>query len=206
MNVPSIYFYLHTPISIDMRWSWRNFSVIHNSQKQVPIKHNVTHHITTTGPPVHARARRFSLECLHIARKEVNGMLQSGIIRPSTSEWASPWSLKSQEVGAFVGITMPLTTPQLLTDILYPTFRNLQLIYMVPPFTTNLTWLEHITKYQLRKQTFPIQQLSLHLASLNFYTYHSDWETWCRLKTFRRFIDQVLRDLPFCYAYLQYVK
>ena len=95
------YFYLHTPISIDMRWSWRNFSVIHNPQKQVPIKHNVTHHITTTGPPVHACARQFSLEHLHIVRKEFNGMLQSGIILPSTGEWASPLHMVPKKLGGW---------------------------------------------------------------------------------------------------------
>ena len=55
-----------------------------------PIKHQVTHHITTTGPPVFAHPRRLSPERLKAARKEFEHMLQLGIIRPSSSSWASP--------------------------------------------------------------------------------------------------------------------
>ena len=57
----------------------------HNS----PVKHDVTHHITTTGPPIRARTRRLPPERLKIARQEFEQMLQQGIIRPSSSPWAS---------------------------------------------------------------------------------------------------------------------
>ena len=55
----------------------------------------MTHHITTTGPPVTARARRHPPErhppeCLRIAKEELDHMLQLGIIRPSSSNWSSP--------------------------------------------------------------------------------------------------------------------
>ena len=55
-----------------------------------PIKHQVTHHITTIGPPVFAHPRRLSPERLKAARKEFEHMLQLGIIHPSSSSWASP--------------------------------------------------------------------------------------------------------------------
>ena len=54
------------------------------------IKHEVTHHITTTGPPVHSHAGRLSPERLKIARQEFEHMLDLGIIRPSASSWSSP--------------------------------------------------------------------------------------------------------------------
>ncbi len=52
--------------------------------------HGVQHHIPTTGPPVHARARRLSPEKLAIARQEFAQMEQMGIIRRSDSPWSSP--------------------------------------------------------------------------------------------------------------------
>ena len=55
-----------------------------------PPKHDSTHHIKTTGPPVSARTRRLALECLKIARQEFEHMLQLGIVRPSSSSWSSP--------------------------------------------------------------------------------------------------------------------
>ena len=55
-----------------------------------PIKHNVFHHIETTGPPTSSRTRRLAPERLRIAREEFDHMLQLGIIRPSSSNWSSP--------------------------------------------------------------------------------------------------------------------
>ena len=55
-----------------------------------PIKHNVSHHIETTGPPVSSRTRRLAPERLRIAREEFDHMLELGIIRPSSSNWSSP--------------------------------------------------------------------------------------------------------------------
>ena len=55
-----------------------------------PVKHDVTHHITTTGPPIRARTRRLPPERLKIARQKFEQMLQQGIIQPSSTPWASP--------------------------------------------------------------------------------------------------------------------
>ena len=68
-------------------------SVVRPLNDQVPVKHNVTHHmihITTKGPPVHARTRHLHPERLTIARNEFDHMLKLGIIRPSSSAWSSP--------------------------------------------------------------------------------------------------------------------
>ena len=55
-----------------------------------PIKHDIMHHIITSGPPVSARPRRLAPERLKIARKEFDHMLQLGIVRPSSSAWSPP--------------------------------------------------------------------------------------------------------------------
>ena len=55
-----------------------------------PMKHTDLHHIKTTGPPVSARPRRLALDRLKVAKREFEHMLQLGIIRPSSSPWASP--------------------------------------------------------------------------------------------------------------------
>ena len=55
-----------------------------------PIKHDITHHIATTSPPVSAHPRRLPPEKLKIARQEFEHMLQEGIIQPSSSSWSSP--------------------------------------------------------------------------------------------------------------------
>ena len=55
-----------------------------------PTKHDVLHHIDTTGPPVFARPRRLAPDRLKFAKREFEHMLQLGIIRPSSSPWSSP--------------------------------------------------------------------------------------------------------------------
>ena len=55
-----------------------------------PVKHDVLHYIETTGPPVSARPRRLAPDRLRAAKREFEHMLQLGIIRPSSSPWASP--------------------------------------------------------------------------------------------------------------------
>lgn len=51
---------------------------------------NTQHYIETTGPPVHAKARRLSPEKLAAAKTEFEFLVKSGICRPSKSSWASP--------------------------------------------------------------------------------------------------------------------
>ncbi|CAI9717430.1 Hypothetical predicted protein [Octopus vulgaris] len=60
--------------------------VFHNQ----PIKHDVTHHIKTSGPPVAARPRRLTPDRLKAVKREFLHLLDLGIIRPSSSNWSSP--------------------------------------------------------------------------------------------------------------------
>ena len=57
---------------------------------QQVITHKVTHHIATTGAPVHLPTSRLSPEWFDLARKEFEHMPQLGIIRSTSSNWASP--------------------------------------------------------------------------------------------------------------------
>ena len=65
-------------------------TVIKPCSHEVPVKHKVTHHIKTTGPPVSSRPRRLAPERLAIARREFEHMLELGIVRSSSSNWSSP--------------------------------------------------------------------------------------------------------------------
>ena len=55
-----------------------------------PTKHGAEHFIFTRGPPVHARARCLPPEKLAAAKSEFDRMEAMGIIRRSSSPWASP--------------------------------------------------------------------------------------------------------------------
>ncbi|KAJ8372638.1 hypothetical protein AAFF_G00280540 [Aldrovandia affinis] len=45
------------------------------------VKHGVDHFIATTGPPVHARARRLDPQKLAVAKAEFDSMERLGIVR-----------------------------------------------------------------------------------------------------------------------------
>ncbi|KAF2893958.1 hypothetical protein ILUMI_12216 [Ignelater luminosus] len=55
----------------------------------------VVHHIPLRDPPVHCKPRQLAPDKLKAARQEFQKMLNSGIIRPSSSPWASPLHLIS---------------------------------------------------------------------------------------------------------------
>ena len=64
--------------------------IIRPTSKQFAVKHNVAHHIVTRDPPCSARPHRLSPNRLKLAKGEFQHMLDLGIIRPSSSSWASP--------------------------------------------------------------------------------------------------------------------
>ena len=75
---------------------------------QKAVKHSVTHHIVTRGPPVSSRPRRLAEERLNIAKAEFDHMLQVEIIRQSSSNWSSPLHMvpkKTPGDGGHAGIT-----------------------------------------------------------------------------------------------------
>ncbi|KAJ8362062.1 hypothetical protein AAFF_G00399970 [Aldrovandia affinis] len=88
------------------------------------VKHGVDHFIATTGPPVHARARRLDPQKLAVAKAEFDSMERLGIVRRSSSPWASPLHLVPKTGGGdLAGTIDDLMTPRLLTATLYRTYR-----------------------------------------------------------------------------------
>ena len=60
------------------------------STPDIPVKHDIVHHIENTGAPVSAHPRRLAPDRFRAAKQEFEHMLQLGIIRPSSSAWSSP--------------------------------------------------------------------------------------------------------------------
>lgn len=59
----------------------------------------VFHHIETSGPPVHARARRLNPDRYKRVRAEFQTLQELGICRPSNSPWASPLHVVEKKNG-----------------------------------------------------------------------------------------------------------
>lgn len=66
--------------------------------KDIP-EHSVYHHIETTGPPVHTRARKLPPHRYDKVKKEFQLMQELGICQPSNSAWASPLHVVPKKSG-----------------------------------------------------------------------------------------------------------
>ena len=65
------------------------------------VRHGVEHFIPTTGPPVHARARRLSPDKLAVVKEEFRTTEEMWIIRRSDSPWASPLHMVPKNSGGW---------------------------------------------------------------------------------------------------------
>ena len=166
------------------------------------VKHNVRHHIETTGKPIHARARRLAPDKLKAAKIAFDKMLAEGIIRPSKSPWASPLHMARKGIDDW----RPCGDYRAVNNCTKPDRYPVPHLY---DFTTNLSGCKVFSAIDLVKA---YHQIPLHeddIAKTAVITPFGLFE-FLRMpfglrnapQTFQRFIDSVTRDLDFVFVYI----
>lgn len=168
-----------------------------------PTKHNTEHHIRTTpGPPVTSRPRRLAPDRLRIAKQEFDEMLRNGTARRSESPWASPLHLARKKDDGWrpCGDYRALNA-RTIPDR-YP-IRNLQDFAYQLSGSHIFSKVDLIKAYnQIRVNEVDIPKTAITTPFGLFEFPYMTFGLRNAAQTFQRFMDEVLKDLPFVYGYI----
>ncbi|XP_015120764.1 uncharacterized protein K02A2.6-like [Diachasma alloeum] len=166
-------------------------------------EHSTVHHIRTTpGPPISCRARRLAPDKLKTAQAEFSSMLTLGTARRSESPWASALHLAPKGNNGW----RPCGDYRTLNDRTIP---DKYPVHYLEDFAANLYGKTIFSTIDLVKafNQIPVAREDIQKTPIitPFGRFEFPYRTFGlrnAAQTFQRLIDEVTRDLPFLFPYI----
>jgi len=160
------------------------------------------HEIKTTGPPLFAKPRPLSPKKLEIAKDHFNLLIKTGVVRPSSSPWASPLHLVPKGDGEW----RPCGDYRRLNAVTVPdryAIPNLQTVHYKLANSKVYSTLDLVKAYHY----IPIKKEDIEKTAIctpfgNFEYLRMPFGLRNASSSFQRFVDGIFRDLPFVVVYI----
>ena len=201
---------VHMPLAASVTQSTRvlvgslekEFAAVFNAAKDLPpVIHRVEHHIETDGRPVAARYRRLDAAKLKAAQADFREMERQGVIRRSSSNWASPLHLVKKADGTWrpCGDFRQLNIQSKPDRYSCPNIGDL---------SAKLAGCHVFSKLDLRKgyHQVPVREADIHKTAVVtpfglFEFLRMPFGLRNAGQTFQRMMDEILAGLDYCFVY-----